>query len=350
MCHSILYKKNIDKNRREYYNLLIEKEHIVTNKPRKTINIILGILIVPIILVIGLYLPIITDRLDAFMQKSHWMESKTERIAREEQEEDQSRFEEFSNRDISEFLLLVKNTFFYSTGKDWNDMLNSLFEVTIENNMPTLHEFDIVGGLKEIINSTLLPNYEFSPSQYYYRNSPTLEFYYKNNTDVTLSSIIFTEKDGVMNIWGTSWGAGLGHYPSNDIEPLLFRLSNERRETQIQYTGIFEFDHMEIIRDIRNDDEPFPEPFDRLFITFTGAGNLWLHNEDRTYRRFFYINDPSSLRFLNYPTQFNDQYYYFDGDYLVYYNSTIGPDGPSMEGPYFGVEYKMYYRKIANGT
>jgi len=296
-------------------------------------------------------------------------------------------FEEFSNIDISEYLSLLEENIYFTNQLLDNEGIESniivLYEVQVENNMPVLYRFDYIEGEKIIFERTVLPDHVFSS----YGSVNVFSFGVRHQSRSMNPQIYFIEhSDGTMTIMARAGGVRLFKHPSNNINEIMTELSNLRRETRIQYTGIYRFERVEIISDIGSNEDSFSDPFEVLSVVFTGAGNLFIYsdNDDKLQGYFFTIQDHDNpMIFRNsgninfFPAQGysytrrddienpfywysiianDEQYYFFDGDYFVFYSSrkySVYEYDTDIEYQtpleLYEVMYRIYYNRT-NGT
>jgi len=317
---------------------------------RKKILIIIGIIfLIPVFFIIGFVALIAIDELP---KNAAYRRSVSEREA--EKAAIDKRFKEFSNMDLSYFLTIINENnpaYFVQPGQHWNQNVNSLFEVKIEDNAPILYEIDFLNEERIIRRRMVLKDTNFSQIGHIF----IFQIGKRSQSGHMIEHLHFEEKDGEINFGVVNGGQGLAMHPSKDINKILAELSNPRKSTQALYTGRYVFERIEIISDIGSTADLFKNQQDEINIAFTRAGNFYMwSNNDKSTRMFFYIGDDEIPRMF---VQVADggggsleQYYYFEKDYLIFYfNSYFNAGfGSGYDMPEH-TAYRIYYKKSTNG-
>jgi len=243
----------------------------------------------------------------------------------------------------------------------WN--VRTLYTIEIVDGFPILVEFDFINGEKEILARMIFKddiNIIYCETEYqvtFGRSS--------SRTSIIDARLIFTQRVGDGEIEARLHGLGLYSnnnlgFHSNNIYKTIADLRHDRTE-QLQYTGRFVYERMEVINDsgIREH-----ESYERIrpqvtayeiIISLTGIGNLHISGDIHPYidyqRNFFYIaNHDNPMFFFSGGASISrgtDSRYYFQGDYLVFhYNFWQGGE----EGIGIHFEYKVFFRREENGT
>jgi hypothetical protein len=263
--------------------------------------------------------------------------------------------DEFVSKKASEYLLLLSDSPKYFTIEGhWTEYVLKLYELVLENNIPILRWIDYVNGEKIIFQTIQLAEQslpEWTPNNV----TLILRFGYRNRSKYTdwvglmHDYIEFTEKNNEVSIRLVVGGTTCRQLPTNNISELLPKYFDYRRKTQIQFTGKYEFERIEIISDIRNFEITF-STFEEIFITDTESGNLFIYfNNDITNKGIFYINNNEVAKFFSSAAEGGgigrDSYYYFEDDFLIYYYFSFrnydGGDGTDD----YNIFYKVYYKK-----
>ena len=202
-------------------------------------------------------------------------------------------FEEFSNIDLSEFLSVFEETIYFTNWLDEGGVdrdIIDMYEVRVEDNMPVLYKFDYIEGEKIIFERTILPEHKFSS----FGRVNVLTFGVRHQNQRIAPYLRFIEqRDGTIVFMPVPGGRRLFRHPSNNIDEIMAEISNSRKEKRIQYTGVYRFEKVEIIRDIGSNSNSFSDPFEVLSVVFTGAGNLFMYSDknDKLQGYFFTIQD-----------------------------------------------------------
>lgn len=270
-------------------------------------------------------------------------------IAQERSEQEaelQRRYEEFSSRDVSDFLALLEDNaplFFVQLGRR-NNNVNFLFEVKVENNTAILYAIDFVCGERIEHSRMVLNDPDFS-SGGMLGDTFIFSLGNRNQFGHMLARVTFMEMEGDITIMIVYAGGAISRHPSNDINEILAELSDQRRETQLRYTGMFVFDRIEIVNNIGSSDDTFVIPFDEIMISFSETGNLVMWDgSDKTTGNSFYISNHDFPEFFGVHANggggYSSRYWYFDGDYLIFYSISVGGVN---DVPRF-IEYRIFYR------
>jgi hypothetical protein len=261
----------------------------------------------------------------------------------------------------TEGLPLLKNyehKYFVGLGKDNEKNINYLCELKFEGNTPVVYEIDFFYNEKTIIRKTVLDKFSDHLELYdahVYKYSRFLDrglgrvktkgfksYYHYSFNDGNHYEITMNDNIPVI----MSDNATFYAHESNDINEILAELSNHRRETQIKYTGVYEYERTEVQYDEymkdRIPDGAAEDQLKEISIIITGIGNLYGKftgdTPDENFELYFYIDNDEIISQM---TGESYQYrHYFDNNYIIQCASFSG----KMGNPGYG-KYKIYYKK-----
>jgi hypothetical protein len=265
----------------------------------------------------------------------------------------------------TEGLPLLKNyeyKYFVGLGKDNEKNINYLCELKFEGDTPVVYEIDFFYNEKTIIRKTVLDKFSDQLKIYdayvykYYdfldrelgrvKTKGFKSYYHYSFNDGNHYRITMNDNIPVIMSDNVAFYA----HKSNDINEILAELSNHRKETQIKYTGVYEYERTEVQYDEYMKDEIIDgasrDQLKEISIIITGIGNLYGKftgdTPDKNFERYFYIDaDEVISRSTGESYQYRR---YFDDNYIIEFASF----SEKMGNPGHG-EYKIYYKK-ANGT
>jgi hypothetical protein len=289
------------------------------------------------------------------------LDMQREREAKKEEIEKEREVEEYirNKKTPTEYLSLLKGSYLYFVSKynTVNDVyINMLYEVEIKDNVPVLQRIDFIDGEKvifrEIVLNEQFDNVDGRTNADF--GSYDFAFGARSGSDKRRPVVYFIKfltKDGITRIT-TYINDYYKTYESQNIEEIFVDSINQGKKTQIQYTGRYEYEKIEIIEDSDNIDPLSKVNIKEINITFTDIGNLYMYgnyiddNEYEEFGRFFYIPDNDNPNIHVYASDgggnSGNAYYYFNGDYIIYHELYDRHDSIC--------EYEIYYKKIANGT
>jgi len=236
---------------------------------------------------------------------------------------------------------------------------NSLFEIRIENDELVLSRIDFINGDKIYIERVILTE----EGMRFIDGVDQLAFGFRGFfTGFWEWLSVFISSDGNITICATLNFVQFVFPQSNNIKEILAELQSNRAETQMQYTGRFVFERMEILNDIGVTIENLGDwqygwvrpkiRTEEINISFTGAGNLYVSGIPLLFGNFAYINDHDNPEFvIDYGASSGVSHFeilMFSDDYLIihfeYRSWGIGG------GIFTHSEYRIYYRRTTNDT
>jgi hypothetical protein len=278
---------------------------------------------------------------------------------------------EYRNTKPSEYLALL-NEYKYFTGSpdytrwDYENEVNILCELEIENNFPVLSRIDYYNGEKIIRERVVLNDYldenrlvdenDLSKGYMY-----LYSFVYLPKTSTARYWISFYSENGINEFRGIRFDDNyLTPCETKNINEIIAELSDKRRDTQFKYAGLYEFERMEILEE-QGTKNAFDSkaPKKTIDIVFTGTGNLHGEFGDKTsddyFEHDFYMDDDETKLLKNTIEGHvvnGENYYFFVDDYFIYYSFFHKSPEDYFEGYFEGytLEYKIYYKKRAPGA
>lgn len=240
--------------------------------------------------------------------------------------------------------------------------INILYQLSIENDLPVLRRIDSIKGEIIILDEIILDEYFINddPRNWHTPFGGLYDFAFATrsswNPDRMEPYIKFHTQDGKTNI-----SAYIGYYHktyrNHTIEEIL-KIMSEESFDQIQYTGVYEYETIEILRNTITPDYQFigqnylSNPAKKLYIIFTEIGNLYMYafDEDGTiiedYKRMFRIQEHDNPKIPGIAADGGGigthEWFDFKDDYLIHNFHHGGHDEI--------IEFIIHYRKIANGT
>ena len=258
--------------------------------------------------------------------------------------------EEFVVRKTAECLsILADTTMYFGQEGHWTDNVFELYEVTLENNIPVIRQIDFVQD-EEIVLQTMLLNELLLADDYDWDDTVTflLQFGDRppneyNGSKFQVDNVRLIERNGEISVQLIIGNGNVDRIETNDISELIPDYFDDRRESQVQYAGLYQFERIEIRRDVGSNENTFKHP-DKIAIATTGAGNLLFRHYDSDNKandRLFYIANHDRPTFFGYVADGGgygtSAYYYFEGDYLIYYFSGDWVD--------WDISYTIYYNE-----
>jgi hypothetical protein len=244
-----------------------------------------------------------------------------------------------------------------------------LYELSIENSLPVLRSIDVINNEKIIYDEIILDEQAYSCETKISgdHNTPFIPYDFaftkKSSFDDEISSSIsfFLAENGntiiSAKIKGNYGEFRTMYYPN--LEEIIALIA-ERNQEQVPFTGIYEFENIEIIKNTIASDSPsrnekvdnyMNDPAQIINIVFTGIGNLFMYAENREdYDKVFRIYEigkqgeaiPPRLQDILAAGHIGliSAWYDFQDDYLIY-NYDHKSNGELI--------FKIVYKKQQNG-
>jgi hypothetical protein len=277
-------------------------------------------------------------------------------------EKEQKKFDrkliEFRKKEPPQFKKLMEEYKYYA-GMENDRNLNFLYEVSIEDGIPVVNGIDFYDGEKVVFFTRKLTEYsdELLPlgnDIYYYSGKFYNEKYY--------GSIFCAISRDEYSIYANFDTAA---YPrEKDLDKTLALLSSRITKTQLQYTGVYDFERLETIKDY-GDKEYYEKHFreqmktaKEISVICTGIGNLYAkpvyntkEDDDNDSDGWTFFIDENNADILSsvgdgHIGAFERRCCFLD-DYIIYYSYSSA--GYFEGGNGYTSEYKVYFKKRANG-
>jgi hypothetical protein len=277
-----------------------------------------------------------------------------------EQKEFDRKLTEFRKKETPQFKKLMEEYKYYAGMNNYHN-LNSLYEVSIEDGIPVVNGIDFYNGEKVVFFTQKLTGYsdELLPlgnDVYYYSGK-----FYNGNYGFILCTAKRDEYSIYVNVDNAA-------YPfEKDLDKTLALLSSRITKTQLQYTGVYDFERLETIKDYGNK-EDYEEFFrdqiktaKEISVICTGIGNLYAKpvyntkedddNDNEGWTFFIDENDENNADIISsvgdgHIGSFETRCYFL-GDYIIYYSNSSA--GYFEGGDGYTSVYKVYFKKRANG-
>lgn len=268
--------------------------------------------------------------------------------------------------------LLEQEQIYFLFRDDHGDNVNRLFTVSVENSFPIMFGIDFIDGVKTNTFQRIMLND-------YLRNSDSFWHWHRFTDDdfafvrrenprhsITNNVLFFRTRDGIIQISARLFGSANPPkiiFRSINFDEIIAELSSSRKESQIRYTGLFEFHRLEVMEDtgnLRPRHNSLHNPVKNISIRFTEVGNLHMQgifadgSICETFGEWFYEHDGIFFYIRNHETPVisifsangggmgGHAFYRFQDDYLIFHYS-FGGRGQLLE-------YRIYYRRVTNGT
>jgi len=326
---------------------------------KKFINIFIIILSSVVILFLVLFLFGYVLSGDLQWKYTEWRDQKA--IEKENKDFDKKLIELRKTKPAQYLKLMEKYKYFAGMNKDRK--INLFYEVSVENNIPVLSRIDFYNGKKVIFFTRKLT--EFSD-----------EF------DMTYSCIFKAEKYSINIVCGTNYenedfilvrDGDIAYLCEEELDKTLASLSSRITKTQLQYTGIYDFERLETIKDYGNKEDYEEKLKDKtktakeISVICTGIGNFYAkliydtkednddseliynmkdndYNDDRGWTFFIDKNNADIFSSVadGHSGTFEVRCYFLD-DYIIYHS--YSDLGYFEGGNGYTLEYKVYFKK-----